>query len=94
MLWYKRSIPVCFGRFEFHAEWLRDEPFDATTTGQNTGVPVSTLSWKATSPGNMRFGASSPKGRPVFQIPGRPTKRKVKKLIALPTRKEHHELFL
>ncbi len=45
-LWYKRCIPVCFGRFEFHAEWLRDEPFDATTTGQNKRVPVSTLSWK------------------------------------------------
>ena len=45
-LCYKRSIPVCFGRFEFHAEWLRDEPFDATTTGQNKGVPVSTLSWR------------------------------------------------
>jgi hypothetical protein len=44
LLWYKQSIPVCFGRFEFHAEWLRDEPFDATTTGQNKGVPVSTLS--------------------------------------------------
>jgi hypothetical protein len=49
-LCYKRYIPVCFGRFEFHAEWLRDEPFDATTTGQNKGVPVSTLSWKATRP--------------------------------------------
>jgi hypothetical protein len=92
MLWYKQSIPVCLGRFEFHAEWLRDEPFDATTTGQNKGVPVSTLSCE--SAGNMRFGASSPKGRPVFQLPGRPTKRKVKKLIALPTRKEHHELFV
>jgi hypothetical protein len=38
------SLPS--GKFEFHAEWLRDEPFDATTTGQNKGVPVSTLSWK------------------------------------------------
>jgi hypothetical protein len=35
------------GKFEFHAEWLRDEPFDATTTGQNKDVPVSTLSWVA-----------------------------------------------
>jgi hypothetical protein len=35
-------------RIEFHAEWLRDEPFDATTTGQNT-VPVSTLSWNGAS---------------------------------------------
>jgi hypothetical protein len=51
MLWYKRCIPVCFGRFEFHAEWLRDEPFDATTTGQNKGVPVSTLSWKVNAQG-------------------------------------------
>jgi hypothetical protein len=34
------------GKFEFHAEWLRDEPCDATTTGQNKDVPVSTLSWK------------------------------------------------
>jgi hypothetical protein len=23
---YNLVIPVCFGRFEFHAEWLRDEP--------------------------------------------------------------------
>src|SRR6266567_1685899 len=38
------SLPS--GKFEFHAEWLRDEPFDATTTGQNKGVPVSTLSWR------------------------------------------------
>jgi hypothetical protein len=37
-----------FLRVEFHAEWLRDEPFDATTTGQNT-VPVSTLSWNGAS---------------------------------------------
>ena len=44
----KLVIPVCFGRFEFHAEWLRDEPCDATTTGQNK-VPVSTLSWMAES---------------------------------------------
>src|ERR1019366_6238366 len=27
------SLP--YRRFEFHAEWLRDEPCDATTTGQN-----------------------------------------------------------
>ena len=32
-------------RVEFHAEWLRDEPCDATTTGQTT-VPVSTLAWR------------------------------------------------
>ena len=38
------SLPS--GKFEFHAEWLRDEPCDTTTTGQNKGVPVSTLSWK------------------------------------------------
>jgi len=46
LMCYKVNIPVCFGRFEFHAEWLRDEPYDTTTTGQNKGVPVSTLSWK------------------------------------------------
>jgi hypothetical protein len=46
----KVVIPVCVTRrFEFHAEWLRDEPCDATTTGQNT-VPVSTLSWLAERP--------------------------------------------
>src|SRR6185437_3035329 len=47
-------------RFEFHAEWLRDEPCDATTTGQNT-VPVSTLSWMVARgrAGNMRFGHGS-----------------------------------
>src|SRR6185437_3773609 len=47
-------------RFEFHAEWLRDEPCDATTTGQKT-VPVSTLSWMAARgrAGNMRFGHGS-----------------------------------
>jgi hypothetical protein len=28
---------------------LRDEPCDATTTGQTT-VPVSTLSWQAAKP--------------------------------------------
>jgi hypothetical protein len=29
---------------------LRDEPFDATTTGQNKDVPVSTLSWEPFRP--------------------------------------------
>jgi hypothetical protein len=33
-LWYKQIIQVCPlpGRPEFHAEWLRDGPCDATTT--------------------------------------------------------------
>ena len=36
------SLPQ--GEPEFHAEWLRDEPCDATTTGpRKTGVSVSTL---------------------------------------------------
>ena len=56
ILCYKLDIPSAARRVEFHAEWLRDEPCDATTTGQNKGVPVSTLSWD--NPGNMRFGAS------------------------------------
>jgi len=30
-------------RVEFHAEWLRDEPFDATTTGQLPGTGVNSL---------------------------------------------------
>ncbi|SEF51047.1 hypothetical protein SAMN05421819_0244 [Bryocella elongata] len=28
---------------EFHEEWLRDEPFDATTTGQLVGTGVNSL---------------------------------------------------
>jgi hypothetical protein len=57
---------------------LRDEPFDATTTGQNKGVPVSTLSWNSAifaETGNMRFGArgSSQKfgfpANPAFLFP-------------------------
>jgi len=39
-------------RVEFHAEWLRDEPFDATTTGQLLGTGVNSL----LETGNMRFG--------------------------------------
>ena len=41
---------------EFHEEWLRDGPCDATTTGlSNSGVTVSTLS-RRNEAGNMRFG--------------------------------------
>ena len=39
-------------RVEFHAEWLRDEPFDATTTGQLLSTGVNSL----LETGNMRFG--------------------------------------
>ena len=39
-------------RVEFHAEWLRDEPFDATTTGQILSTGVNSL----LETGNMRFG--------------------------------------
>jgi len=47
------------GRFEFHAEWLRDEPCDATTTGQNLGTGVNSLLAGRKAAGNMRFGARS-----------------------------------
>jgi hypothetical protein len=30
-------------RVEFHAEWLRDEPCDATTTGQLVSTGVNSL---------------------------------------------------
>ena len=44
-------------RVEFHAEWLRDEPFDATTTGQLLGTGVNSL----LETGNMGFGERSAK---------------------------------
>jgi hypothetical protein len=39
-------------RVGFHEEWLRDEPFDATTTGQLLGTGVNSL---LVFPGYMRF---------------------------------------
>jgi hypothetical protein len=45
------------GKPEFHAEWLRDEPCDATTTcPRKTGVWCQLLPATA---GNMRFGVVS-----------------------------------
>jgi hypothetical protein len=79
---------------------LRDEPFDATTTGQNKGVPVSTLSWKANGhreheirPTQSGIAACTPHFTFPAVLATLP-KRKVKKLRTLSPRKEPHELFL
>ena len=50
----KTFKPVLLNRPEFHAEWLRDEPSDATTTcPRKTGVWCQLLLATAR---NMRFG--------------------------------------
>lgn len=69
----QRICSVCFGsifrlRREFHEEWLRDEPCDATTTGlkplfQATGVN------SLLETGNMRFGAKPCSVAPRFSNP-------------------------
>jgi hypothetical protein len=34
------SLPF-LGKPEFHAEWLRDEPYDATATGSASSMPTA-----------------------------------------------------
>jgi hypothetical protein len=41
------------GRPEFHAEWLRDEPCDATATDPGSYIPGA---WCQLSPGNGEHG--------------------------------------
>jgi hypothetical protein len=38
---------------EFHAEWLRDEPYDATATDPGSYIPGA---WCQLSPGNREHG--------------------------------------
>jgi hypothetical protein len=38
---------------EFHAEWLRDEPYDATATDPGSYIPDD---WCQLSPGNGEHG--------------------------------------
>jgi hypothetical protein len=38
---------------EFHAEWLRDEPYDATATDPGSSIPGA---WCQLSPGNREHG--------------------------------------
>ncbi len=40
---------------EFHAEWLRDEPYDATATDQGSYIPVAGAN-SLLETGYMRFG--------------------------------------
>jgi hypothetical protein len=52
-------VEKVFSRREFHEEWLREEPYDATTTGlkplfQATGVN------SLLETGNMRFEGHTP----------------------------------
>ena len=95
-LCYYLVIPVCFGRFEFHAEWLRDEPFDATTTGQNKGVPVSTLSWK-TREHEIRSTQCIQACTPYFSFPAavrHSPESKSQDQTPSSSRRERNELFL
>jgi hypothetical protein len=54
-----RSIYIQVGPFagwrEFHAEWLRDEPCDATATGPGSSIPGAGAN-SLPDTGNMRFG--------------------------------------
>jgi hypothetical protein len=40
----------------FHEEWLRDEPFDATTTGSGSSISIDRCQLSPWYRGNMRFG--------------------------------------
>jgi hypothetical protein len=63
-LCYKKSVqsvPEISGpRREFHEEWLRDEPFDATTTGLKPLFRATGVN-SLLETGNMRFGAKPEK---------------------------------
>src|ERR1035441_8459181 len=83
------DIPVClYRRFEFHAEWLRDEPCDATTTGRNLGTGVNSLLAGHKPQGNMRFGAAARSRLPPAFLPpfaaGTPRENKAVATAPLP----------
>jgi hypothetical protein len=76
---------------------LRDEPFDATTTGQNKGVPVSTLSWQVFCyrEHEIRRTQSELKACTPYFIPCSAFHKEIVIESSTPsTRKEHDELFL
>ena len=57
---------------EFHAEWLRDEPYDATATDPGSYIPGA---WCQLSPGNREHGIRHARciGIPIasFPFPGK-----------------------
>jgi hypothetical protein len=57
----------------FHEEWLRDEPFDATTTGSGSSISVDRCQLSPWYRGNMRFGVRRYFLHlvPLFLIPGK-----------------------
>ena len=51
------STSLLFGAdLGFHAEWLRDEPCDATATGSRSSIATARCQLSTRRTGNMRFG--------------------------------------